>query len=142
MGTYTSLVTTSLNLHKPTHPASQAQLLLIVCKKTNYSTIWFPFEILHDQCRESENILFQRLHKLSTSFAGLRDINTILSSRGKKVERFNRILLSVLRTIRENKKERWKDSLNKVVHAYNCTRNNVTGFSPFYLVFVVTPSSI
>ena len=51
------------------------------------------------------------------------------------MERFNRILFSVLRTLRENKKERWKDSLNKVVHAYNCTRNNVTGFSPFYLLF-------
>ena len=36
------------------------------------------------------------------------------------MERFNRILLSVLRTLRENKKERWKDSLNKVVHAYGC----------------------
>ena len=51
------------------------------------------------------------------------------------MERFNRILLSVLRTLRENKKERWKYSLNKVVHAYNCTRNNVAGFSPFYLLF-------
>ena len=51
------------------------------------------------------------------------------------MERFNWILFSVLRTLRENKKERWKYSLNKVVHAYNCTRNNVTGFSPFYLLF-------
>ena len=55
------------------------------------------------------------------------------------MERFNRILFSVLRTLRENKKERWKDSLNKVVHAYNCTRNNVTGFSPFYLLFGRSP---
>ena len=55
------------------------------------------------------------------------------------MERFNRILLSVLRTLRENNKERWKDSFNKVVHAYNCTRNNVTGFSPFYLLFGRSP---
>ena len=35
MGTNTSLslVTTSLDLHKPTHLTSQAQLLLIACKK-------------------------------------------------------------------------------------------------------------
>ena len=55
------------------------------------------------------------------------------------MERFNWILFSVLRTLRENKKERWKYSLNKVVHAYNCTRNNVTGFSPFYLLFGRSP---
>ena len=93
-----------------------------------------PSKILHDQGRESENILFQRLHKLSTRFTCLRDINTIPSSRREKVERFNRILFSVLRTLRETKKERWK-----VVHAYNCTRNNVTGSSPFYLLFGRSP---
>ena len=55
------------------------------------------------------------------------------------MERFNRILLSVLRTLRENKKERWKVSLNKVVHAYKCTRNDVTGYSPLYLLFGRSP---
>ena len=55
------------------------------------------------------------------------------------MERFNRTLLSVLRTLRENKKERWKDSFNKVLHAYSCMRNNVTGFSPFYLLFGRSP---
>ena len=26
-----------------------------------------------------------------------------------------------------------------MVHAYNCTRNNVTGFSPYYLMFGCKP---
>ena len=43
------------------------------------------------------------------------------------------------RTLRKNKKERWKDSFNKVVHAHNCTRSDVIGFSPFYLLFVRSP---
>ena len=56
------------------------------------------------------------------------------------MERFNRTLLSVLRTLRENKKERWKDSFNKVVRAYNCAKKDVTRLSPFYLLFGRSPS--
>lgn len=41
----------------------------------------------------------------------------------------------MLRTLPELQKSRWRDHLNKVVHAYNCTRNDATGYAPFYLVF-------
>lgn len=84
-----------------------------------------------------ENKLFQRLHKLG-GVTCLRTTTNHPHGNGK-VERFNRTLLSQVRTLPENKKQKWKDSLNKVLHAYNCTRNDVTGFSLFCLVFGRSP---
>ena len=41
----------------------------------------------------------------------------------------------MIRTLPESCKSHWKDHLNKVVHAYSCTRNESTGYSSFYLIF-------
>ena len=45
----------------------------------------------------------------------------------------------MLRTLPESQKNKWKDSRNKVVHAYNSSRNDATGFSPLYLLFGRSP---
>ena len=56
-----------------------------------------------------------------------------------KAERFNRTLLSMLKTLPENQKSRWDQHVSKAVHAYNCTRNDATNFSPFFLLFGRSP---
>ncbi|KAL0152791.1 hypothetical protein M9458_052514, partial [Cirrhinus mrigala] len=50
-----------------------------------------------------------------------------------------RTLLSVLRTLKDKEKEDWKESLAKVVRAYNCTKNEATGYAPYYLIFGRSP---
>ncbi len=50
-------------------------------------------------------------------------------------ERFNRTLLSMLGTLDPEKKSRWSQYICQLVHAYNCTQNDATGFSPYFLMF-------
>ena len=94
----------------------------------------FPTKILHDQGRKFENKLFHRLEQLS-GVTRLRTTPYHPQGNGK-VERFNRTLLG---TLPESQKHKWKDSHNKVVHAYNSSRSDATGFSPFYLLFGRSP---
>ena len=89
--------------------------------------------MLHDQGTEFENNLMAELKEL----AGIKGAHTTPYHPmcNGKAERFNRTLLSMLRTLPETAKSRWKDHLQKMVHAYNATVSRSTSFTPFYLMF-------
>ncbi|XP_037833479.1 uncharacterized protein LOC119617377 [Kryptolebias marmoratus] len=92
-----------------------------------------PARIHSDQGRDFESRLIQELLRT----LGIRKSRTTpYHPQGDpQPERFNRTLLSMLGTLRDTHKRQWSRHVSQLVHAYNSTKNDATGFSPYYIMF-------
>lgn len=117
--------------------ANQKAKTVAKCLWENFIVHYGIPEHLHtDQGPDFESHLIREL----CDIAGIKKTRTTpYHPRGNPVERFNRTLLSMLGTLGPEQKQRWKEYVKPLVHAYNCTRNEVTGYTPYELMFGRSP---
>ena len=92
-----------------------------------------PTRIHSDQGRDFES----KLVKEMLTMLGVRKSRTspYHPQGDPQPERFNRTLLNMLGTLDPKEKQKWSQHIAHLVHAYNCTPNEATGFSPYFLMF-------
>lgn len=91
-----------------------------------------PEKLHSDQGPDFESRTIKELCRI----IGIHKIRTTpYHPRGNPGERFNRTLLDMLGTLPDQDKTHWKDFVKPLAHAYNCTKNDVTGFTPYELMF-------
>ena len=93
----------------------------------------FPAKLHSDKVQNFESRVIRHLCKV----AGIKKTRTTPYHPigNGRVERFNQTLLQRLGTLQPTQKSDWKSYVLPLVHAYNATRHDTTGFSPFYLMF-------
>ena len=113
--------------------------------KCTAQNLWYKFivhyglfeKILTDQWCKFESDLLKELCEIA-------QVKKIRSSgyhpqTEEQCECLNVTLTNMVGTLLEKPKSTWREQVPTLVHAYNCTKNNVTDFSPYYLVFGQEP---
>ena len=93
----------------------------------------FPTKIISDQGCNFESELIANLCQVA-EVQKLRTSPYHPQTNGQ-FEQFNSTLLNVLGTLTPEQKKDWKTYVPAMVHAYNCTKNTATSYSPYYLLF-------
>ena len=93
----------------------------------------FPERLHSDRGQNFESKVIQELCKI----AGMKKSRTTpYHPMGNgMVEKFNSTLLRMLRTLHQEQKSDWKSYIPALVHAYNATKHDSTGFAPHFLMF-------
>ncbi len=86
-----------------------------------------------DQGRDFESRL---IHELFDLLGVKKSRTTPYHPQGDpQPERFNWTLLDMLGTLDPRQKQQWSRHIGHLVHVYNCSLNEATGYSPYFLMF-------
>ena len=120
---------------------SQAIITSLQTAKCTAQNLWDKFivhyglskKILTDQGHNFESDLLKALCKI-VQVKKIRTSGYHPQTNGQ-CKCFNVTLITMLGTLPEKPKRTSREQVPTLVHAYNCTRNSATGFSPHYLMF-------
>ena len=119
-------------------PDQTAKTVARVLWREFFMVYGFPTRIISDQGRDFESDLIKELCEL----AGIKKCRTSpYHPSSNPVERWNRTLLNMLRSLRDESKFDLKAVLLEVVHAYNCRHHESTKYSPYFFVFWPTTTA-
>ena len=98
---------------------------------------WLPKKILMDQGNNFKSELVADLCKLMETQKVWTSIYHPHTN--GQCDKFSSTLINMLGTLPKKKQSEWKNHIGILVHAYNCTWNSATGFSPYFLMFGKQP---
>uniref|UniRef100_A0A3B1K6C6 Gypsy retrotransposon integrase-like protein 1 n=1 Tax=Astyanax mexicanus TaxID=7994 RepID=A0A3B1K6C6_ASTMX len=111
----------------------KAETVAKVLWKNFFCKFGFPAKLHADQGRNFESTVVKELCRLT----GTQKSHTSpYHPQGNgTTERFNRTLMNLMGTLPPQSKARWHEYIDALTHAYNCTRHDSTGYTPYYLMF-------
>lgn len=118
-------------------PTSQPKLQLKRSLETLCSSLDFLLSCIMIRAKSLRISYFSKLDEYC-SIQGSR-ITAYHPAENGQLVRFNWTLLSMLRNLTTEAKLDWKHSLAMVVHSYNCTHSEATGYAPYSLLYGRNP---
>lgn len=98
-----------------------------------FMTYGFPKTLHSDQGRNFESLVIKEMCKM---LGIVKSHTTPYHPMGNgQCERFNRTLMNMIGTLPDHQKDDWKQFIQPLVHSYNASKHDSTGYSPFFLMY-------